>query len=293
MTRSFESRGNAQHPDRVGGAQRQRPLALGLVDTVPLFRDGISALVDRTPWMRFAGHAASQQGAIHMTEQVNPDIVLVDSGLDGGCHLSHLLAKTSSSARVVVLIRESDRTSSYLAAVMAAGAHGATPRCAEPQRVLDAIRHATHARRYLDPSLANLVTQSRTDDHLDEQSNGSAHTPDPNLLRLSRRELQVLQLIAEGLENAAIAKVLFLSVETVRTHVKSILRKLSARDRTHSVTIAFRNGLLSLNSPEAELPSQAGSADGTADTDGTRGSPSRPALAVSGVRAPTPAHPAS
>jgi DNA-binding NarL/FixJ family response regulator len=61
---------------------------------------------------------------------------------------------------------------------------------------------------------------------------------------LSRREYQVLQLVAEGLENLEIAKILFLSVETVRTHVKSILRKLSARDRTQAVTIAFRGGIL-------------------------------------------------
>src|SRR5439155_19803321 len=91
--------------------------------------------------------------------------------------------------------------------------------------------------RYIDPALAPLTTPGR--------SRGG----DPSVGRrprmpLSRREYQVLQLVAEGLENAAIAKVLYLSVETVRTHVKSILRKLSARDRTHAVTIAFRAGIL-------------------------------------------------
>src|SRR5207237_6080950 len=68
----------------------------------------------------------------------------------------------------------------------------------------------------------------------------SAPIPQP----LSRREYQVLQLIADGLENQAIAKILFVSVETVRTHVKSILRKLAARDRTHAVAVAFRSGVL-------------------------------------------------
>jgi DNA-binding NarL/FixJ family response regulator len=68
---------------------------------------------------------------------------------------------------------------------------------------------------------------------------------------LSRREYQVLQLVAEGLENSGIAKILFLSVETVRTHVKSILRKLSARDRTHAVTIAFPGGILITLSDDA------------------------------------------
>src|SRR5690606_41538066 len=66
---------------------------------------------------------------------------------------------------------------------------------------------------------------------------------------LSRREYQVLQLIAEGLENAAVADKLYLSVETVRTHVKSILRKLGARDRTHAASKAFRSGPLAATPP--------------------------------------------
>jgi DNA-binding NarL/FixJ family response regulator len=74
---------------------------------------------------------------------------------------------------------------------------------------------------------------------------------------LSRREYQVLQLVAEGLENSAIAKLLFLSVETVRTHVKSILRKLSARDRTHAVTIAFRSGILIPRADDGHNPAPA------------------------------------
>ena len=63
---------------------------------------------------------------------------------------------------------------------------------------------------------------------------------------LSQRELEVLRLIADGLENQAIADVLFVSVETIRTHVKSILRKLASRDRTHAVAVAFRSGVLTV-----------------------------------------------
>ncbi|MFD1049908.1 response regulator transcription factor, partial [Kibdelosporangium lantanae] len=72
----------------------------------------------------------------------------------------------------------------------------------------------------------------------------------PGQQPLSRREYQVLQLIADGLENQAIAKILYVSVETVRTHVKSILRKLSARDRTHAVAVAFRSGVLTVGQEE-------------------------------------------
>jgi DNA-binding NarL/FixJ family response regulator len=64
---------------------------------------------------------------------------------------------------------------------------------------------------------------------------------------LSQRELEVLRLVADGLENQAIADALFVSVETIRTHVKSILRKLASRDRTHAVAVAFRSGVLAVD----------------------------------------------
>ena len=83
------------------------------------------------------------------------------------------------------------------------------------------------------------------------------HWPGVTQQPLSRREYQVLQLIADGLENQAIAKILFVSVETVRTHVKSILRKLGARDRTHAVAVAFRTGVLT-TSPAANEENTAG-----------------------------------
>ncbi|MDV6011101.1 response regulator transcription factor [Haloechinothrix sp. LS1_15] len=252
MTRSIEPRRVGQHHERNGTVQRQRTLSLGLVDTVPLFRDGITALVDKTPWMSFTAHAASRQGAAHMAEQVKPDVILLDSGLDPNCQLTQQLVTANPSLRVVLLIRDAERTSGYLAAAMAAGAHGATPRCVEPHRVLEAIKHATRARRYLDPALAALITQAHDRETATVSAPPATATAEQSRVRLSRRELQVLQLVAEGLENAAIAKVLFLSVETVRTHVKSILRKLSARDRTHAVTIAFRTGLLALTPPENE-----------------------------------------
>lgn len=221
----------------------KRVVSVGVVDTVPLFRDGIAALLERTPWARIAAHSASQQGALLMVEQLSPDIVLIDSGLAPAGRLVQLLADGQPGPRVIVILREGDRTPRYLAACMRAGAHGAVPRTAEPHRLLEAIRQASQSHRYLDPALTSMLTEA---DGRPPGPRGKTEDTEPARVPLSRREYQVMQLIAEGQENAAIAKVLFLSVETVRTHVKSILRKLSARDRTHAVTIAFRTGMLSV-----------------------------------------------
>lgn len=238
-----------------GQPDGQRPLGVGIVDTIPLFRDGICALFERTPWLRLIAHSASEQGAVHMTGHLRPEVIVLDSGLDPHGHLVRKLAGMEHAPRVIVLVRATSQNPRYLATLMAAGAHGAVPRAAEPQRVLEAIRHALNSRRYLDPALMNLITKANED----AASTGGKRPAKPRA-QLSPREHQVLELIAEGLENAAIARVLYLSVETVRTHVKGILRKLSARDRTHAVTIAFRSGVLSLTSEAAAIPAAVVSA---------------------------------
>lgn len=239
-------------------ARGQRVVTVGVVDTVPLFRDGLATLIERTPWARMVAHSASQQGCLVMIDQLHPDVVLLASGLAPHCQFIHTLTTGGDAPRVVVVVGDADRNPRYVAGAMAAGAYGAVTRNADPHRFADAIRSVWHSHRYLDPALRSMVTTAEPSAAAGERGTHPLRTP------LSRREFQVMQLIAEGMENAAIAKVLFLSVETVRTHVKSILRKLSARDRTHAVTIAFRSGLLQLTpvpptETNSENPIPAGS----------------------------------
>jgi DNA-binding NarL/FixJ family response regulator len=231
-----------------------RTLGIATVDPVPIFRDGLSALMHRTGGVHWLGHAANHHAALQLCEQLRPDVMIVDSGLDPHCHLIRLLVAGDSSLVIVAMVREVHRTPEYVATVVGAGAHGAVPRTAEPRRLIEAIRRAQADRRYLDPELAVLTARPKrqTPQPREEMANGKPIAPRA-AMPLSRREYQVLQLVAEGLENSAIAKILFLSVETVRTHVKSILRKLSARDRTHAVTIAFRAGILVTHADDTHL----------------------------------------
>lgn len=216
-------------------ARNSTGLAVALVDGVPLFRDGLSALVHRMPGMRWVGAAERHAAALQLRERMKPDLMVIDSGLDPRGQLCHTLTSTDENLGVLVLVQEAHRTTQYVAGALAAGVHGLLLRSAEPGQVIEAIR-VTHAeRRYLDPALAPVLAAPR---------GRLKHWPAPTQQPLSRREYQVLQLIADGLENQSIAKILFVSVETVRTHVKSILRKLGARDRTHAVAVAFRTGVL-------------------------------------------------
>lgn len=213
----------------------QAGMGIVLVDGVPLFREGLSALVMRTPGLRWLGATDTPQGAVALVERFRPTIALVDSGLDPRHHLSHMLTAGHPELTMLILVRDAHRTTHYVATALASGVHGVILRSAEPPQVVEAL-HALHRdRRYVDPALAQTVAAPRA------KLAWLSETTQP----LSRREFQVLQLIADGLENQAIAKILYVSVETVRTHVKSILRKLSARDRTHAVAVAFRAGVLS------------------------------------------------
>ncbi|PRX47584.1 LuxR family two component transcriptional regulator [Prauserella shujinwangii] len=234
------------------GAAGTRALTVAALDPVPIFREGLSALVHRTPGLRWLGHAATHHAALQLCDQLRPNIVIVDSGLDPNCHLIRLLCDGDPALVVIVLVRDSQRTPGFLSTAVAAGAHATVPRSADPRRVTEAIRRAHTDRRYVDPALASLTARPKR--HTTAPNGQPAAQGNRPQMPLSRREYQVLQLVAEGLENSAIAKVLYLSVETVRTHVKSILRKLSARDRTHAVTTAFRSGILIARPDDAVDP---------------------------------------
>ena len=195
------------HPSRTPA---RRPIGVLVIDPVPLFRDGLVGLFDRSPSVRLLGLTANMNHAVALCERAHPDVVLLDSVLDPRCQLAQLLASDESA--VLSVVREPLRSPRYVAAALAAGVRGLVLRSAEPAQLLDAIRRTHLERRYLDPELAALATG------LGVRHTVAARQP------LSRREYQVLQLISDGLENQAIAKSLFVSVETVRTHVKSILR---------------------------------------------------------------------
>ncbi len=220
--------------------------SIALVDGVPLFREGLSALVLRTPGLRWLGATDTPQGAVQFAERYRPSVVLIDSGLDPRNHLSSMLAAANTELVVLLMIRDAHRTTQYVATAIAAGAHGVILRSVEPPQLVEAIRAVHDTRRYVDPALAQTVAAPRG--RLTRVSDGNQP--------LSRREFQVLQLIADGLENQAIAKILYVSVETVRTHVKSILRKLGARDRTHAVAVAFKSGVLIAQPERPAAPDQ-------------------------------------
>ncbi|GAB3437765.1 LuxR C-terminal-related transcriptional regulator [Actinophytocola sediminis] len=219
-------------------------VGVALIDSMPLVREGLCSLVNRAPGMRWVGSAESASLGRRLCERLRPNVVLLDSSIDPRGHLAQVLTAGNREIGVILLVDEVHRTNRYLSGAFAAGVRGALRRAAQPAELLRAIQAVHLDGRYLDPTLAPALTTAARRQPAHQQP-------------LSRREHQVLQLIADGLENQAIADLLFVSVETVRTHVKSILRKLSSRDRTHAVAIAFRSGVLLVDDPPTPESSSA------------------------------------
>jgi DNA-binding NarL/FixJ family response regulator len=203
-------------------------VGVALIDSIPLVREGLSALVHRTPGLRWVGAAENASVGVRLCERMRPDVVVVDSALDPRGQLSQLLAGSPGLA-VVLLVDEARRTTQYVSGAVTGGVRGVILRSAQPPEVVKAIQTVHADGRYLDAALAAALATPVTG----PRRLGGPRQP------LSQREHQVLQLIADGL--------LFVSVETVRTHVKSILRQLASRDRTHAVAVAFRSGVLSVD----------------------------------------------
>jgi DNA-binding NarL/FixJ family response regulator len=222
-----------QRPRRAPGV-----IGVALIDGTPLVREGLAALVRRTPGLHWIGAAENASIGQRLCERLRPDVILVDAALDPRGNLGQLLAANNPDLSVLLLIDDPHRTTQYLASALNGGARGAILRSAQPAQLVSAIKSVHADGRYLDAALAPALAAPPARLLVPHQN---GHQP------LSQREHQVLQLIADGLENLAIAKVLYVSVETVRTHVKSILRKLASRDRTHAVAVAFRSGVLNVD----------------------------------------------
>ncbi|SFJ26568.1 DNA-binding response regulator, NarL/FixJ family, contains REC and HTH domains [Amycolatopsis sacchari] len=208
-----------------------RPRRVVVVDLDPIYRAGLAWIVDNAPDLEWAGHTATVRGAAQLVAQARPDLVLLDSRVDQQGRLPRLLGGADRVPAVLVVVAERHDEPEYITGALDAGARGVVPRSAGAWHLLECVRAACAGRPVQRPRVVSTGV-------------------------LSPREAQVLDLLAEGLGNAAIADVLRLSVETIRTHVRSILRKLRARDRTHAVAIGFRNGLLVPPAGEPVLPRQ-------------------------------------
>jgi DNA-binding NarL/FixJ family response regulator len=214
-------------------------LSVLIVDDQALVRTGFRMILDAEDDIDVAGEAADGREAVAEALRLRPDVVLMDVRMpvmDGIEATRRLLADGSNAAKVVVLTTfDMDE---YVYDALRAGASGFLLKDVPPEQLVTGIRAVANGDALLAPSITRRVIEEFV-----RRPPASIQTLPSELAELTARELEVLKLIARGLSNAEIAKELFVSETTVKTHVAHVLMKLDVRDRVQAVVVAYETGL--------------------------------------------------
>jgi DNA-binding NarL/FixJ family response regulator len=215
-------------------------LGVLIVDDQTLVRAGFRMILEAEEDMEVVGEAADGREAVAEVRRLRPDVVLMDVRMpevDGIEATRRLLADGGTDAKVVMLTTfDMDE---YVYDALRAGASGFLLKDVPPEQLVAGIRAVASGDALLAPSVTRRVIEEFV-----RRPPDSVRTAPPELAELTARELEVLKLIARGLSNAEIAKELFVSETTVKTHVAHVLMKLGLRDRVQGVVLAYESGLV-------------------------------------------------
>jgi DNA-binding NarL/FixJ family response regulator len=198
------------------------------VDDHPLFREGIGAIIKCQPDMSMVGVASKGAEAIEAFRALRPDVTLMDLRLPDLCGLDVMIAIRSEFPDARVIVLTTFERDIEVQRALKAGARGYLLKSMPAQQMLDMIRQVHAGKKCVPAEIASGLAE-----HLGDEA-------------LSQREVQVLQQVAAGYRNRDIAAKLFIAEETVKVHLKHIMGKLGANDRTQSVAIGARRGIIQL-----------------------------------------------
>ena len=217
---------------RLDERRRERPhnscdIRILIIDGHPVVRAGIGAIINGQADMSLASAAATGKEGIEAYRAARPDVTLLDLQLpDSGIEVLIGIRSEFPDARIIILatfLRDVE-----IRRALKAGAYGYLPKNVPAQQMLEAIRRVHSGNKCIPREIAAGLAEHLSDDNLSE------------------REIEVLRHVADGNRNRDIGEKLFIAEETVKVHLKRIMGKLGARDRTHSVAIAARRGFLYL-----------------------------------------------
>jgi DNA-binding NarL/FixJ family response regulator len=198
-----------------------------IVDDHEVVREGLRLSLSRAPHIRVVGEASDGKAAVDLAERRRPDVVIMDVRMPGMDGLDATKELTQKIPDIAVLIFTAYSERSLLARGLESGAKGYILKEAPHDTLVRAIEKVAGGESFIDPALmpAFLSGKDRED-------------------MLTGREREILQLLADGMSNADVAQRLFISQETVKSHVRHILAKLEADTRTHAVAIALRDAII-------------------------------------------------
>ena len=198
------------------------------VDDHPLLREGIAAVINNQPDMLMVAQAATGGEAVHMFRQHRPDVTLMDLRLPDLSGIDALIAIRAEFPEARVIMLTTFEGDVEIQRALKAGARGYLLKSNPPQELVETIRHVHAGKKGIPSQIAAHLAEHISDETLTE------------------REIDVLRHIAGGNRNRDIGERLFISEETVKVHIKHIMEKLGASDRTQAVAIAVRRGIIQL-----------------------------------------------
>ncbi|MFE4414377.1 response regulator [Streptomyces sp. NPDC056821] len=206
-------------------------ISLLIVDDHPVVRDGLRGMFESEPGFTVLGEASGGVEALEWAAALDPDVILMDLRMPGGSGVDAIRELTRRGARAKVLVLTTYDTDSDTLPAIEAGATGYLLKDAPRDELFTAVRAAAEGRTVLSPAVASrLVSAVRA----------PARGNEP----LSAREREVLALVAKGTSNREIARELFISEATVKTHLTHLYAKLGVKDRAAAVAVAYDRGIL-------------------------------------------------
>ncbi len=209
-----------------------------LADDHTLMREGIRALIEDEPDMLVVGEAEDGRTTIDLADELRPDLVLMDIAMPllNGLDATHQIKRDHPEINVLILtMYDHDE---YIRQVLAAGASGYVLKRAAASELIAAIRAVDRGEAVLSPAITRVVV----DDYLHREAGDADRDPD----RLTPREREVLQLIAEGYTSREIAEILTLSIKTVKSHRANLMQKLDLHDRGDLIKYAIQKKIIEI-----------------------------------------------
>lgn len=235
-------------------------ISVALIEDHDLTRVGLKAALQRQEGIQVVGEAANAAQGLKLLEASRPDVAIVDIGLPDmdGIELTRRFKQNHPEPledRTKVLILTMHDSEDSVLAAFAAGADSYCMKDISTDRLVEALRSTYGGNSWIDPAIATIVLRQMRQTptgvgatEVDKKVSIGAVEPEYEQLLenypLTERELEVLELIVAGCSNAAIAEKLYITVGTVKTHVRNILNKLCADDRTQAAVLALRSGLI-------------------------------------------------
>jgi DNA-binding NarL/FixJ family response regulator len=210
-----------------------------IADNEALVRGGLRMILEAQPDLEVVGEAVDGNDAVDQARTLRPDLVLMDIRMPDldGLEATRLLLSGADPVPKVLVLTTFD-LDEYVYKAISAGASGFLLKSAAPHQLVHGVRAVASGDALLAPEITRRLL-----DRFVRRPPPSNHIP-PELAELTQRELDVLQHIANGYSNAEIARALYLSEATIKTHITHLLSKLQLRDRVQAVVLAYRTGLM-------------------------------------------------